>query len=155
LAVLRLADEDLEVVHALALLERLGTAVVAGGVAREVERDLGPLALVEAADAAVVVVLAGEAERLKRRLGRPFQEVAQVELVDLPHHGTGHGVDARHQGADVAVGPLADAQRGGVTGVARYVLRLGRAEPGVVGSAALEVAGGPDAVREGGGPLDL
>jgi len=57
LAAAGLPDEYLEVVHAFAVGKGLIAAVVTASVAREVERQLGPLALGQPGDANVIVVL--------------------------------------------------------------------------------------------------
>src|SRR5207249_10866457 len=107
-------------------------------------RDFRPLALSEAGEADVVVVIGREAVVLERRLGGAFEIVAEIELVDLPHARAWHGIDPSHEGADFPVRFLAYAKRGRVAGIDGDVLRLRRAEPGVIGRPRLEVARRPD-----------
>src|SRR6267142_1750078 len=95
-----------------------------------------------------MVVFPGEAEVLEDRLVRALEEVAAKEMVLLAHPRAGDRVHPGHERAGLLVRSGRGAQRGGVPRIAGDLLGLRLAEPPVVRSATLEVAGGPDPVRE-------
>jgi hypothetical protein len=100
----------------------------------------------------VVVVLAGEGEVLESAGRCAFQEIAEVQIIDLAHARPRHRIDAGHHGTVLAEGPLADAKGGLVAGIRRNILGFLGPKPGVIRRLALEVAGRPNAMGKGLGP---